>query len=102
MNPDDKMKRARQKIHKMHAQAGSFIGKIQSRLKQLCEGFPPAKRLIIVLGFSLALAGASLFRIAASLYNIADGNSKGKLMEMKHLSPLNLKPSKDSINAKDK
>ena len=96
------MKRAGQKIHRMHAQAGSFIGKIQSRLKQLCEGFSPVKRLIIVLGFSLTLAGASLFRIAASLCQIAAGDSKGELMEMKHLSPLNLKPSKDSINAKDK
>jgi len=97
-----KMKKTGQKIHNMHVQAGRFGGKVQNRLKQLCEGFPPVKRFIIVLVFSLALAAASLFWIAESLYRIAANNSREKLMEMKHISPLNLKPSKDSINAKNK
>jgi hypothetical protein len=68
-------------------------------LKCLCGWPSPMKRFIVAVTVGGVLAIANIYFIASSIYNMGKRDAERKFLELKHIEPVELPYSKDSIHS---
>jgi hypothetical protein len=81
---------------KMKTKINNFWGKVEDKLKRLCERPSPMKRLIGVLVICVLFGAANIWFVVSSICNIGKNDGKKELIKLQHIEPLDLRQN-DSI-----
>jgi len=70
---------------------------IEYRLRLLCGQPTPMRRFVMVLIICIALAVASIWFVASSIYHFGKRSAEAEFLKIQHLEMLKVQHQKDSI-----